>query len=92
MDPTGARVLIVDDDPSSRRLLDVRLRALGCETATAADGQEGLALVQREVPALMLLDLQMPRMGGLDLLRALRRDVEAHTEGDDALLAVNRGC
>jgi DNA-binding NtrC family response regulator len=99
MDPTGARVFIVDDDPSSRRLLDVRLRALGCETATAADGQEGLALVQREVPALMLLDLQMPRMGGLELLRALRREgldfpiivITAHGSIEAAVEAMKEG-
>jgi DNA-binding NtrC family response regulator len=74
MDVAGAQVLIVDDDASSRRLLEVRLRALGCETKTAADGQEGLSAVQQESPALMLLDLEMPRMGGLDVLRSLRRN------------------
>jgi DNA-binding NtrC family response regulator len=99
MDTTGARVLIVDDDPSSRRLLDVRLRALGCETVAAADGQEGLALVQREVPAVMLLDLQMPRMGGLEVLRALRRDgldipiivITAHGSIEAAVEAMKEG-
>jgi DNA-binding NtrC family response regulator len=99
MDTTGARVLIVDDDPSSRRLLDVRLRALGCETVAAADGQEGLALVQREVPAVMLLDLQMPRMGGLEVLRALRRDgldipiivITAHGSVEAAVEAMKEG-
>ena len=99
MDPTGARVLIVDDDPSSRRLLDVRLRALGCETVTAADGQEGLALIQREAPAVMLLDLQMPRMGGLELLRAVRREgldfpiivITAHGSIEAAVEAMKEG-
>ncbi len=41
MDTAGARVLIVDDDASSRRLLEVRLRALGCDVALAANGREG---------------------------------------------------
>ncbi len=99
MDTTGARVLIVDDDPSSRRLLDVRLRALGCETVTAADGQEGLALAQREAPALMLLDLQMPRIGGLEVLRALRQDgldfpiivITAHGSIEAAVEAMKEG-
>lgn len=91
--------MIVDDDPSSRRLLDVRLRALGCETVTAADGQEGLALIQREAPAVMLLDLQMPRMGGLELLRALRREgldfpiivITAHGSIEAAVEAMKEG-
>jgi len=64
MNAVGARVLIVDDDASSRRLLDVRLRAAGYETLTAADGQDALIAVHQEAPSLMLLDLQMPRMGG----------------------------
>lgn len=91
--------MIVDDDPSSRRLLDVRLRALGCETVTAADGQEGLALIQREAPAVMLLDLQMPRMGGLELLRAVRREgldfpiivITAHGSIEAAVEAMKEG-
>jgi len=74
MDPAGARVLIVDDDASSRRLLEVRLRALECQVLMAADGREALAAIQQEVPALMLLDLQMPRMDGMELLRTLRKD------------------
>jgi DNA-binding NtrC family response regulator len=74
MDTTGARVLIVDDQADSRRLLEVRLRALECRVAIAADGQEALAAIQRELPALILLDLQMPRMGGMEVLRTLRRE------------------
>ena len=70
----GPRVLIVDDDPTSRRLLEVRLAAMGCESVMASDGREALSLIQQEAPALILLDLQMPRMGGIKLLRALRRD------------------
>ena len=40
---TGARVLIVDDDAPARRLLQVRLRAMGCEVALAGDGEEAMA-------------------------------------------------
>jgi DNA-binding NtrC family response regulator len=74
MDTTGALVLIVDDQADSRRLLEVRLRALECRVAMAADGQEALAAIQRELPALILLDLQMPGMGGMEVLRTLRRE------------------
>jgi len=70
---TKATVLIVDDDPAGQRLLSVRLRALGCEVETAGDGQKALASFQRDLPDLMLLDLEMPVMGGLELLRSLRR-------------------
>jgi DNA-binding NtrC family response regulator len=74
VETTGARVLIVDDDANSRQLLEVRLRALECEVSMATDGREALAAVQQEVPALMLLDLNMPGMSGLELLRTVRRD------------------
>ena len=70
---TKATVLIVDDDPAGQRLLSVRLRALGCEVETAGDGQKALASVQGDLPDMMLLDLEMPVMGGLELLRSLRR-------------------
>jgi DNA-binding NtrC family response regulator len=99
MSIVGARVLIVDDDPNSRRLLDVRLRATGCETVTAADGQDALVAVQQEAPSLMLLDLQMPRMGGLEVLQALRRDgfdfpvivITAHGSIEAAVEAMKEG-
>ena len=47
MDAAGARILIVDDDAASRRLLEVRLRALECDVVQAADGQEALAAIQQ---------------------------------------------
>jgi len=68
----GARVLVVDDDAPARRLLQVRLRVLGCEVALAADGEQALAEVNKHEPALMMLDLQMPKMGGIEVLRHLR--------------------
>lgn len=99
MDTAGARVLIVDDDAKSRRLLEVRLRALECEVAMAANGQEGLAAVKQEMPALMLLDLQMPGMDGMELLRTLRRDgidlpvivITAHGSIEAAVEAMKEG-
>src|SRR4030095_8139400 len=68
------RVLVVDDDAASRRLLDVRLRALDCQVVMAADGQEALGAISRVAPELVLLDLQMPRMNGMEVLRKLRND------------------
>jgi DNA-binding NtrC family response regulator len=71
---TGARVLIVDDDPASRRLLEVRLRPLECDVATAGNGEQALSAIRKDLPDLVLLDLQMPRMGGMEVLRALRKE------------------
>ena len=74
MGRTGWRVLIVDDDAASRELLEVRLSALLCEVALASDGREALAVIRRETPVLVFLDLQMPGMNGMEVLRTLRRD------------------
>jgi DNA-binding NtrC family response regulator len=95
----GARVLIVDDDAPARRLLQVRLRALGCEVALAGDGREALAQINKHEPALMLLDLQMPRMGGVEVLRHLRTSgmtfpvvvITAHGSIESAVEAMKEG-
>jgi DNA-binding NtrC family response regulator len=99
METTGARVLIVDDDAASRELLEVRLRALKCQVAMAADGREALSAIRREPPALVLLDLRMPRMSGMELLRTLRRDgvdlpvivITAHGSIESAVEAMKEG-
>jgi DNA-binding NtrC family response regulator len=99
MDTAGARVLIVDDDASSRRLLEVRMRALGCDVALAANGREAQEAIRQDVPALMLLDLEMPRMGGMELLRALRQEgldvpsivITAHGSIETAVEAMREG-
>src|SRR3990172_3247021 len=68
------QALVVEDDASSRGIFERRLRALGMEVVTAGDGEEGLALARREAPAIILADIKMPRMDGLEMLKALRRE------------------
>ena len=63
MQTSGARVLIVDDDPASRRLLEVRLRPLECDVATAGNGEQALTAIRKDVPDLMLLDLRNAQNG-----------------------------
>ena len=93
------RVLVVDDDPASRRLLEVRLRPLECDVATAGNGEQALTAIRKDVPDLVLLDLQMPRMGGIEVLRALRKDginvpvvvITAHGSIETAVEAMKEG-
>ena len=69
-------VLTVDDDPSVLLFLQQVLEAQGYRVLTASDGVEGLEAMAQEVPDLVVLDVEMPRMGGLALLAEMRaRDV-----------------
>lgn len=72
MKPVKEKILVVDDDPDIRKILDDRLDALGYTVVTAENGQEALEKVNQEEPDLMFLDLQMPQMNGLQVLKRLK--------------------
>ena len=65
-------VLVVDDDPDIRELIAFKLRALGFTIDIAPDGEAGLAAALAAPPDLILLDVMMPKMSGLDVTRELR--------------------
>ncbi|HET7042033.1 MAG TPA: response regulator, partial [Gemmatimonadales bacterium] len=69
-------VLVVDDERDSRALLRTYLEEDGYRTAEASDGAEGLALARELHPALITLDVRMPNVDGLSMLRQLRQDPE----------------
>ena len=66
--------LVVDDDPTSRLIAVRALQRHGCETIEAGDGSEALAALSVRWIPLAVVDLQMPGMGGMELLRAIRAD------------------
>src|SRR5947199_1810435 len=66
------RILVIDDESAIRDSLRATLEYEGYEFVGAATGQEGLALAEREAPDLVLLDVKMPGMDGLDVLERLR--------------------
>jgi len=69
-------VLVVEDDPSVRGLLQTLLSAEGYDVVTASDGLAGLVKVSSSPPALVLLDLMMPDLGGVRVLEEMRDDPE----------------
>lgn len=66
------RVLIVDDDPDCRLILDLMLAKLGWELHFAENGKDGLALAIALQPDLILMDLLMPQLSGLEAMQAMR--------------------
>ena len=71
-------ILVVDDDPDILTALTNRLRWLGYHTITAQDGVQALLLIQQTNPDLVLLDLELPRLSGLDVIRRLQSPLEDH--------------
>ncbi|PTQ08603.1 two-component system response regulator CreB [Sphingomonas oleivorans] len=70
--PMPRAILVVDDDPHIRQLLVFALRKAGLEAIEAEDGQAALAVVTTHAPDLVILDINMPRMDGLEVCRRLR--------------------
>ena len=67
-----ARLLVVDDEPNIRELLAASLRFAGFEVATASDGQQAVQKVSNDRPDLLVLDVMMPGVDGLTVVRRLR--------------------
>jgi DNA-binding response OmpR family regulator len=67
------RVLVVDDEPDAVELLQEFLTSKGYEVITASEGEEALRKVKSERPHLILLDVRMPKMNGLEVLRQVRQ-------------------
>jgi DNA-binding response OmpR family regulator len=67
-------VLVVDDDPVILRLLQVNFDLEGIKVTTAVDGEEGLARVRSDRPDVVISDIMMPKVNGLELLASLRSD------------------
>jgi len=96
---TDPRILIVDDEKNIRLTLSQALASLPAEVETASDGKEALQKVETGQFSLILLDLRMPEMGGMDVLRKLRDDrpeipiviITAHGNVESAVDAMKLG-
>ncbi|HEY7725381.1 MAG TPA: sigma-54 dependent transcriptional regulator [Anaeromyxobacteraceae bacterium] len=94
-----AHVLIVDDELNIRRVLAAMLKREGYDVTAAADGEQALAVLQRTPVHVVVTDLVMPRLGGMDLLRRVAADypdvpvivITAHGTVDSAVQALKAG-
>ncbi|MCC7341878.1 MAG: sigma-54-dependent Fis family transcriptional regulator [Bryobacterales bacterium] len=71
---TPKRILVADDDDSLRWVLQTQLEEMGYAVSAARDGAEALAEIEREAPALLLSDLKMPNLSGMELLKRMQRE------------------
>ncbi len=78
------KILVVEDDASILRGLQLNLAAEGYHVRVAGDGETGLRLARQEQPDLVIVDLMLPRLGGLDVIRELRR-----ADGDVPILILS---
>lgn len=67
------KILVIDDEESIRSLLSITLNHKGFETITAEDGEEGIELFQKERPPIVITDLKMPGMDGIQVLKRIRQ-------------------
>ncbi len=73
VDKQSKRILLVDDDPEIVESMKLALEAKGFQILVARDGNQGLAMAEREDPDLVILDMMMPRRSGFLVLERLRR-------------------
>src|SRR3989304_8769494 len=92
------KILVVDDEMEVVRLVRAYLERAGFSVVTASEGREALAVFRRERPNLVVLDLNLPGMDGLDVCRAVRRDSDvpvimltARLEETDRLIGLELG-
>lgn len=72
MNASKNNILVVDDEPDIRELIEYNLKKEGYEVTTAANGKEAIALSKRNIPDLIILDIMMPEMDGIETCRLMR--------------------
>jgi len=94
----GHKILVVDDDPNTSRLVRLYLQKEGHTVLEAHDGEEGLSVAREKRPDLIVLDIMMPRMDGIEVCRTLRQESDvavimltARTTDDDKLKGLDIG-
>jgi two-component system cell cycle response regulator DivK len=96
------KILLIEDNELNRDMLSRRLQKRGYEVVTAVDGETGIAIAQAEAPALILMDVSLPGIDGLEATRRLKAAPEtrhipivaltAHTMASDRDNALAVGC
>jgi two-component system phosphate regulon response regulator PhoB len=101
MPPTREKIVVIEDEADILEVIEYNLAREGYRILTSRDGEEGLALAKREAPSLVLLDLMLPSLDGIEVCRLLKSDpvtsaipvimVTAKGEESDAVLGLGLG-
>ena len=96
------KILIVEDDPRNMRLITMTLGAMGYELVEASDGEKALDMAMRQRPDLIIMDIQLPKVNGLEVTRKLRQTlavnhipiiaIAAYAMKGDKEKAIDAGC
>jgi DNA-binding response OmpR family regulator len=70
----GQLIVVADDDDDVRELIEFRLTRAGYQVVSGGDGEEALALIRQQNPALAVLDIMMPKLDGYEVTRRVRND------------------
>ena len=74
MKPKKEKILVVDDEPNIRHILETRLTLRGYEVSLAADGEEAILMFHKELPDLVILDIMLPKLDGFGVCNELRKE------------------
>ena len=93
------KILVADDEASIRRILETRLKMVGYDVVTAEDGEEAVEVFNKTNPDLVVLDVMMPKMDGITVLKNIRAQgndvpvliLTARSEVDDRVLGLDSG-
>lgn len=72
----SANILVVDDEPRNVKILQIQLQARGYTVQTAGDGDEALQIIKTDTPDLILLDINMPKVDGFEVVKRVRSDID----------------
>lgn len=83
------KIVVIEDEPDILEVLSYNLKREGYEVFTASDGHRGMSLIRRETPDLVLLDLMLPGMDGVEICGAIKKD--AQTQGTLIIMVTAKG-
>lgn len=87
----GKKILIVEDEDDYQHLIGQILSEIGFEIIYASDGEEGVKKAKKEIPGIIILDINLPKLSGWDVLKAIRDDTDSKVKNIPVIMLTVRG-